>query len=88
MIVTFDTVAKAMYVKLKKGKVAKTIEFAPETFVDVDINGNLLGIEILNPGKLTLKRSRKPTMINKIAVKYHEPELKNIVKEINQYAWV
>ena len=85
MIITFDTVAKAMYVKLAKGKVAKTVEFAPETFVDLDKNGKLMGVEMLNPGKLALKKKVRPHILPRLANKFHVPELKSIPKEVNQY---
>jgi len=67
MIVSYDELADAVYIKIKpEGVVAKTIEFAPETFVDLTKDGELIGIEMLNPGNVILKR---------IAKKYHRPEL-------------
>ena len=49
--------------------VHKTIEFAPETFVDLDAKGDLIGIEMLNPAQIILKR---------IAKKFHHPELSKV----------
>jgi len=69
MKISFDTLAKAVYIELERKKVAKTIEFAPEVFVDLDYKGELVGIELLNPGTLFLK---------KIAKKYHKPELAKV----------
>jgi len=69
LMISFDPVAKAMYVTLGKGRVKRTIEFAPETFIDLDEKGDLLGIELLNPGTLIL---------HKIAKKFHKPELNKI----------
>ncbi len=64
-----------MYVNLTNTidyKVAKTIEAAPEVFLDLNKKGKVLGIEIINPGSYTFK------FIKKIADKYHLPELKRI----------
>ena len=70
MIVSYDSLADAIYIKIKpEAKVAKTIEFAPETFVDLSEDGDLIGIEMLNPGQLVLKR---------LAKKFHRPELSKI----------
>ncbi len=88
MIITFDTVAKAMYVKIVKGKVAKTVEFAPEIFVDLDKNGKLMGIEMLNPGKLSLKKKNRPNILPRLANKYHVPELETIPKKVDQYLYM
>ena len=38
-----------MYLKVSPNKVHKTVEIEPETFVDVDNHGKLVGIEFLNP---------------------------------------
>ncbi len=69
LMISFDPLAKAVYIALSQGKVKRTIEFAPESFIDLDSKGNLMGIELLHPGTLILK---------KIAKKYHRPELKRI----------
>ena len=37
MIVSYDNVADAVYIKIKpEAKVCRTVEFAPETFLDLD----------------------------------------------------
>ena len=75
MQLTFDPDARAMYVNLTDTidyKVAKTVEAAPEVFVDFDKKGKVLGVEILNPGIYTFK------FIKKIADRYHIPQLKRI----------
>ena len=70
MIISYDNLADAVYIKIRpEGTVAKTIEFAPETFVDLAEDGELIGIEMLNPGNLILKR---------IAKKFHRPELSKV----------
>jgi len=69
MKVSFDPFAKAVYIELEKKKVAKTKEFAPEVFLDFDYKGELIGVELLNPGILYLK---------KIAKTFHKPELTKV----------
>jgi len=69
MKISFDTLAKAVYIEIEKKKVAKTVEFAPEVFLDFDYKKRLIGIELLNPGTFYLKR---------IARKYHRPELMKV----------
>ncbi len=69
MKISFDTLAKAVYIELKKRKVARTREFAPEVFLDFDYKDELIGIELLNPGTFYLK---------KIAKKFHKPELEKV----------
>ncbi len=69
LMISFDPLAKVVYIALKESKVKRTIEFTPETFIDLDEKGNLIGIELLNPGTLILR---------KIAKKYHRPELGKI----------
>jgi len=48
MKISYDTLAKAIYIELEKKKVAKTREFAPEVFLDFDYRGKLIGVELLN----------------------------------------
>lgn len=69
MLISFDTEAKVMYIELSEAKVVRTEEFAPEVFLDFDEAGNLLGIELLNPGKLKLQQ---------IAKKFDVPQLRKI----------
>ena len=69
MKISYDTLVKAIYVELEKKKVAKTKEFAPEVFLDFDYKGELIGVELLNPGTLYLK---------KIAKTFHKPELTKV----------
>ena len=69
MKISFDTLAKAVYIELKYKKVKLTREFAPEVFLDFDSKGELIGVELLNPGTLYLK---------KIAKKFHRPELTKV----------
>ncbi len=70
MIVSYDSSTDAVYIKIKpKTKVYKTVEFASEAFVDLDKSGNLVGVELLSPVQLILKR---------ISKRFHRPELAKI----------
>lgn len=48
---TYDEIASALYIKVGKGKVEKTEEISPSSFVDYDKNGGIIGIEMLNTKK-------------------------------------
>jgi uncharacterized protein YuzE len=54
-VISFETDidADAMYVRLTDAKVARTLEVDsdPCTMVDVDADGNLIGIEVIGPGR-------------------------------------
>lgn len=47
MKVTYDTVADAMNVTFREGRVARTVVLAPEVNLDVDARGRPLYLEIL-----------------------------------------
>lgn len=47
MKITYDKRADALNVSLRSGRVAKTVEVAPEIYVDVDKKGNTLSLEII-----------------------------------------
>ncbi len=56
MLITYDTKSQAIYIKIDhKGKVSKTVEPIPETFVDLDTHGRLIGVELLDPSSETLQ---------------------------------
>ena len=45
----------AVYVRVSRGAVARTIEICPgECYANEDESGNLLGVELLAPGELRL----------------------------------
>ena len=44
----YDKIADALYVKFKKGKIAKTLRLENHLIVDLDSKSNILGIELLN----------------------------------------
>lgn len=47
MEVTYDKEADAMYIRVKKGRVHKTLEISDTCIVDVDKKNTLLGVELL-----------------------------------------
>jgi|GEM_PF-1851009 len=72
--VSISTSARAIYIKVQEGKVARTKEISEEVFVDVDSSGKLLGVELLSPGGV---------VIEEISRKYHIPFLRKIAPDIN-----
>lgn len=56
MKIQYDNVADAMYIYLKKGKVAKTAKMAGRLLVDLDRSGRVMGIEILNASTQMAKK--------------------------------
>ena len=52
MKITYDKIANAAYLYFKKAqKVAKTVPVSEDVIIDLDSNGNVLGVEILNASK-------------------------------------
>ncbi|MEJ0053216.1 MAG: DUF2283 domain-containing protein [bacterium] len=47
MKITYDKLADAAYMTLRKGKVAKTVEMSGDVIIDLDKRGHILGIEML-----------------------------------------
>lgn len=48
---TYDLEADAVYLRLAKGKVARTIDLDDGTLVDLDKAGKPLGIEVISPAR-------------------------------------
>lgn len=63
MKIQYDNVADAMYVYLKKGKVAKTAKMAGRLLVNLDRSGKIIGIEILNASTQMAKKQMGNTEI-------------------------
>ncbi len=73
--ITIDPRALAIYVKLRDGKVARTKEFAKEVFADLNSEGKLIGVEILRPGTLAIRR---------IARRFHNATLEKIAPDLEK----
>ena len=51
MEIRFDKNADAMYIELRRGKFAKNKKVDDFTIIDMDKEGNILGIELLDVSK-------------------------------------
>ena len=51
MKITFDKEADAVYIELGSGEFASNKKIDNSTIIDLDKNGNILGIELLNVSK-------------------------------------
>lgn len=71
-VFSYDEEARAAYIRVRVGRVHKTFEHAPNVFVDVNAQGNLIGIEVLNPKQISIN------IVSQIAREYKIPGLKNI----------
>jgi len=57
--VRYDESAKALYVRVRRGKVAKTEPINDSIFIDLDARENLVGIEVVLPRDLPQETLRK-----------------------------
>lgn len=67
MRVKKNTKLDVAYVQLRRGAVAKTIELRPGILMDLDKNGEVIGIEVLSIAKLAplfMENSTKKTHRN------------------------
>ncbi|HGJ64256.1 TPA: DUF2283 domain-containing protein [bacterium] len=74
--IEIDGEARALYVRLQDGEIAKTIEYPEqqEIFLDLDGQGQLLGIEILDPSDIDLA-----TILKNIAMEYGIDDLSSLI---------
>ncbi len=59
MEISFDSKADAMYIEFRKGDFAKNKKIDDFTIIDLDKEGNILGIELLDISKRIPKESLK-----------------------------
>jgi len=61
IMLEIDEDAKALYFRLREGEIAKTIEYPEEqeVFLDLDDHGQVLGIEVLDPGSIDMQSAFK-----------------------------
>jgi uncharacterized protein YuzE len=57
----YDPSADALYMPLRPGHTCRTLELGPSVFLDVDQQGWVLGIEVINPDPELLDRLRSIT---------------------------
>ena len=62
MKIKYDPDADAMYLTLRKDKVASTKEIDENTIIDFDKNGQVIGIEIL------FVKERNPSLLKELQV--------------------
>ena len=62
MHIKLDTRADALYIKLTKGKVYKTVATSDTFIIDADKKGNIIGIEVLNYSKTVPEKSERSSI--------------------------
>jgi uncharacterized protein YuzE len=62
MKIEYDSYAKALYIRLQEKERNRTLEVNENLNLDLDEKGNLIGIEILNPGDYPIERILKPSV--------------------------
>jgi len=68
MEIKYDAQADALAITIKKGKVEKTIELAPEINLDVDKKGNSLYLEIIGVSEKIGKKNFKKVLEKDLAL--------------------
>ena len=55
--IEIDEEAKALYLRLREGDIAETVEYpkGQEIFLDLDESGQLLAIEVLDPSSIDIQ---------------------------------
>ncbi len=71
LALTFDTAAQALYIRVRKGKIAKTIEIEDGVMADVSARGLLIGIELLKPAPVDV--------LDRIAEEYDAPAIADLL---------
>jgi uncharacterized protein YuzE len=59
--VTIDSKLDVAFVELRKGKISCTMQFSPGMLVEIDTEGQVLGIEELSVSKAVPALLKKPT---------------------------
>ena len=58
MIISYDHVADALYIKFSDGEIADSEEISEGVIIDYDQNGRVIGVEILNFSKRKIDLNR------------------------------
>jgi len=58
MIISYDHVADALYIKFSDGEIADSEEISEGIIIDYDRNGCVIGVEILNFSKRKIDLNR------------------------------
>lgn len=67
-----EKVVEAVYFRLTNDKVDRTVELRDDVFVDLNRNGGVIGIEMLNPATV------KVNFMRQMATDYNEPVISRI----------
>ncbi|MBU0630139.1 MAG: DUF2283 domain-containing protein [Candidatus Margulisbacteria bacterium] len=72
MDISIDTSEGLIYIKIKTGKIFKTVELdsVNEIFVDLDKKNKVIGFEIINPINITTRE------LNNFARRFNVPQLR------------
>ena len=62
MTINYHTDTDSLYVKIKRGRVHKTIEGSDTFLIDVDRKGGVIGIEILDYSKGVPQKSERSSI--------------------------
>jgi len=76
---TYDPMADAINITFKKGKVAKTQEITKEVFLDLDVSGKPLYLEILDASRRFKKSKREFGRISLEPFKYSKKDIRELV---------
>jgi len=69
MKITYDKNADAMYIEIQEGEFFANKKTDSETIIDLDKDGNILGIEILNVSKRIPKNFISDIRIKNFAIR-------------------
>ncbi|MFA6064483.1 MAG: DUF2283 domain-containing protein [archaeon] len=68
MDINYDKEADAVYIRLKKGTVAKTKKIDDITLIDLDKTNDVLGMELLNASKRIPQKSLFEVHVKNLAL--------------------
>lgn len=78
IVVTIDPVSDVLYIRFAQAPVEKTLEDREGILIDFGDRGNVIGISLLHPKKVSLERRK---IIRRMAEKYSIPSLAAIRPE-------
>ena len=82
MFIEYDSEAQAVYIKVKAGKVVKTIEYKDNLLIDLDDKGVLLGVEILKMGDTKYLYEISQKFSSSELAKVHIENLKQVYSKL------
>jgi uncharacterized protein YuzE len=67
MNISHDKDANALYITLRKAPAASTVELSERLLADIDVDGNVIGIEMLNVSR-QLKKKHIPSFVQQVVL--------------------